>query len=68
MASCIIDIMNETKVNYVITDMGTGGAYCSNCNFCLDNGDPFKKIPVVCPKCNFKFTGETTYINNGGSD
>jgi len=61
-------MMNAT-IQIIITDMGNGGAFCSNCHEDLDGGDPTKKLPSHCPKCEAKFTDvEEPFINKGGSD
>jgi len=56
------------KILFIVTDMGNGGAFCSNCNYCLDGGDPLKVCPDTCPQCQETFTDSETYINQGGSD
>lgn len=57
------------KIEVIITDMGNGGAYCSNCGQDLDHGDPFITIPNHCPKCKEPLTERSEpYINQGGSD
>lgn len=58
----------EAKIVLIQTDMGNGGAYCSNCNYDLDDGDPFVKIPPICPKCQAIFIDKESYTNMGGSD
>jgi predicted Zn-ribbon and HTH transcriptional regulator len=54
-------------VQHVVTDMGNGGAFCSNCQHWL-GADPFK-IPDMCTKCKLKLIecGDI-YINQGGYD
>ena len=60
---------SEAKIQIIVTDQGNGGAFCSNCSHCLDDGDASKKLPTHCPKCSALFTGqEEPYINRGGSD
>lgn len=56
-------------IQILVTDMGNGAAICSECSECLDGGDPTKKLPPRCPKCDSIFTEiEEPYINRGGSD
>lgn len=47
-------------IEIIVTDMGNGCACCSNCGTNLDNGDPFAKIPFICPKCGETFTDRST--------
>ncbi len=57
------------RVEIIITDMGTGGAYCSTCGYCLDGGDPLNEIPKFCEQCKEELTYiDNPFINMGGSD
>lgn len=57
------------KIDVIVTDMGNGGAYCSNCGCDLDHGDPRNEIPPACPQCKEVFDGRNEpFINMGGSD
>lgn len=57
------------RIEIIVTDMGNGGAYCSKCSYCLDGGDPRKRPPSVCPRCQVVFTGyDRPILNTGGSD
>lgn len=57
------------KIQIITTDQGNGGAFCDNCNYCLDGGDPLVKLPNRCPNCDVLFAGtEEPYVNRGGSD
>lgn len=58
------------KIGYIVTDMGTGGAYCEDCGENLDHGQPTKyQIPENCPNCKAILEcGGGTHINRGGSD
>ena len=58
------------NINVLITDMGNGMAYCSNCGEDLDRGDPRNIIPKNCPKCNALFISqdEPKPYSFGGSD
>jgi hypothetical protein len=60
--------MDKATIDLIQTDMGNGGAFCSNCDHCLDGGDPLKPLPEKCPKCDALFVDKTTFINQGGSD
>lgn len=60
--------MDKATIDLIQTDMGNGGAFCSNCDHCLDGGDPLKPLPDKCPKCDMVFVGTTTFTNMGGSD
>ena len=57
-----------TIIERIVTDMGNGGAYCSNCHYCLDGGDPLVRVPLKCPNCKEEFKEESLYISSGGSD
>jgi len=56
------------EIQIIVTDMGNGGAFCSNCGCDLDGGDPLVEIPNECPQCHEKFTGRDLYTGSGGSD
>ena len=51
---------------HIATDQGTGGSYCSNCNYNLGS-DPGKDYPK-CPGCDYKLIQGSMYIQQGGSD
>ena len=56
-------------IDVIVTDMGNGAAFCSNCDYCLDGGDPTVRRPAECPKCKEKFNEPgSLYVNSGGSD
>jgi hypothetical protein len=56
-------------IEVIVTDMGNGGAYCSECGCCLDGGNPLNDLPTHCPQCNEQLTGYAApFINMGGSD
>lgn len=57
-----------TYISVIVTDMGNGGASCSDCGQDLDGGDPLKEIPTKCPGCGEVFQDRQVYINQGGSD
>jgi predicted Zn-ribbon and HTH transcriptional regulator len=56
------------KIEVIVTDMGNGGAYCSNCGCDLDGGNPLVEIPPVCPQCKEEFTDRDMFVSPGGSD
>lgn len=63
------ELMPKARVDVIVTDMGNGGAFCSECGCDLDHGDPRNEIPFSCPKCWRKLEGyNPPYINMGGSD
>ena len=51
---------------HIVTDMGNGGSYCSNCVYNF-GPDPLKSYDN-CPGCDYKIAEGSTYINRGGSD
>lgn len=55
------------SIDHVVTDQGTGGAWCSACDEYLGS-DPFD-LPDICPGCHRRLSRDgNTYINSGGSD
>ncbi len=59
----------SATIKVIVTDMGNGGAYCSECSCCLDGGNPLNEIPPNCPQCGEKFTDRSEpFINMGGAD
>jgi len=59
----------EEKVayrNHVVTDMGNGASFCSNCDYNF-GPDPLKSYKK-CPGCDYKLKDGSMYINSGGSD
>lgn len=59
----------RTLIYHLVDDTGGGGAFCGNCNHCLD-GDPLQKHEQ-CPKCGSELRpniiGPMPY-SFGGSD
>lgn len=55
-------------IEYIVTDMGNGAAFCSECGYCLDNGNPMFVMPAKCPECDTELVKNDVFINMGGSD
>lgn len=64
-------------IEHLVTDMGNGGANCSNCNHditsyldeCLEETLRTKKMAArICPNCQCIFTESNIWISPGGSD
>jgi len=59
----------EEKIAYrehIVTDMGNGSSYCSNCHY--NFGPEASKHYESCPGCGYRIKEGSTYINWGGSD
>ncbi|MFH1065635.1 MAG: hypothetical protein V1734_03985 [Nanoarchaeota archaeon] len=53
---------------HIVTDMGNGMAYCSNCEYNLGS-DPIEIYKIkICPGCGYTLYEGGIYINRGGSD